>query len=196
MKKYSTYQAVQADVWRYHGRYSLLLLLKTFLTYRTFRPILTMRLCQACNKFTPLLKALTFPPLILLHRYFQNSGGMDVPWGCNVGPGFRITHGWGLVIHDDVVIGSNVTVFHGVTIGSKRKGNLLVAPVIGNDVTIAAGAIVIGEVHIGDGAIVGAGAIVLKDVCSRSVVVNESCKEIQTGIDPRVFLPFPIDNEA
>ena len=112
---------------------------------------------------------------------------MDFPWRCNVGPGFRITHGWGLIIHDDVVIGSNVTVFHGVTIGSKRKGSALVAPVIGNDVVISAGSIIIGEVH------VGAGAIVVKDVASCSVVVNDSCKEIQTDIEPRVSFPFPMN---
>lgn len=65
------------------------------------------------------------------------------------------------------------------------------APEIGNDVTIAAVAIVIGEVRIGDGAIVGAGAIVLKDVAARSVVVNESCKEIQVNIEPRISNRYP-----
>lgn len=191
MKNYSTYQTIQADIWRYHGRYTIALLLKTFLLSRTFRPVLTMRLCKAADELTPFLKVVTFPPLLLLHRWFQNGAGIDLPWKCNIGPGFRITHGWGLVIHDDVVIGSNVTVFHAVTIGSKRKGNLLVTPVIGNNVTLAAGAIIIGKVNVGDSAIVGAGAIVLKDVASCSVVVNEACKEIQVGIEPRVSNRYP-----
>jgi serine acetyltransferase len=118
---------------------------------------------------------------------------VDIPWRCNIGPGFRITHGWGLVIHDDVIIGSNVTVFHGVTIGSKRKGDSLVAPIIGNDVVLSAGSIIIGEVNVGNGAIVGAGAIVVKDVAASSVVACDSCKEIQTGIESRVSSPFPIN---
>jgi serine O-acetyltransferase len=95
-------------------------------------------------------------------------------------------------VHDDAIIGNNVTVFHGVTIGSKRKGNSLVAPIIGNQVTIAACAIVIGEVYIGDGAIVGAGAVVVKDIAAYSVVANEPCKEIRTNIKPRTTNPAPL----
>jgi|APLak6261678615_1056124.scaffolds.fasta_scaffold12898_2 serine O-acetyltransferase len=192
-KNYTTHDLIKADMWRYHGRYSMTLLLKTFITSRTFRPVLTLRLCQAANTLSPFLKIITLPPLVILHRWFQNGGGMDIPWKCNIGPGFRITHGWGLVVHDDVVIGSNVTVFHGVTIGSKRKGDLLVAPIIGNDVVLSAGSIIIGEVNVGNGAIVGAGAIVVKDVAASSVVVSDSSKEILTGIEPRVSYPFPIN---
>ncbi len=188
----STYSAIKADVWRYHGRYSPFLLLKTALIYRTFRPVLTLRLCQAAKSCTPLLRIVVFPVALLMHRWTQSGASIDLPWRCAIGLGFRITHGWGLVIHDDVVIGSNVTVFHGVTIGSKRRGDTLVAPKIGNNVTLAASAIVIGAVTVGDGAIVGAGAIVLKDVRAYSVVVGEACREIQENILPRVAFPAPL----
>lgn len=80
----------------------------------------------------------------------------------------------------------------GDSIGSKRNGMLLVAPNIGNEVTIAAGAIVIGQVMVGHGSIVGAGAIVVEDVPSKAVVVNDSCKVIQWDIVPRVMSPYPI----
>ena len=116
--KPTTYSAIKADVWRYHGRYSLFLLVKTFLVYRTFRPVLTLRLCQAANACSPMLRVVFFPLSLVMHRWAQSGASIDLPWRCAIGPGFRITHGWGLVIHDDVVIGSNVTVFHGVTIGS------------------------------------------------------------------------------
>lgn len=192
MKQYTTYELIKSDIWRYHGRYSIPLLIKTLLSRRTFRPVLSMRLCNAAHTLPVILKSIAFPPLLLLHRWYQDSAGIDLPWRCSVGPGFRITHGWGLVIHDDVIIGNNVTVFHGVTIGSKRKATGLVAPVIGNEVTLSAGAIVIGEVHIGDGAIVGAGAIVTRDVAPYSLVVNEHCKEMQSNIEPRVSFPFPV----
>jgi serine O-acetyltransferase len=192
MKKCSTYETIKADVWRIHSRYSPLLLLKTFLTDRTFRPVLSLRLCQAANKLTPILRTFFLPLAIVLHRQTQNGAGVDLPRTCNIGPGFRITHGWGLVVHDDAIIGNNVTVFHGVTIGSKRKGNSLVARIIGNQVTIAACAIVIGEVYIGDGAIVGAGAVVVKDIAAYSVVANEPCKEIRTNIKPRTTNPAPL----
>lgn len=192
MRRYSTYECIKADVWRIHNRYSPILLLKTFLTERTFRPILSLRLCQAANTLTPLLKIFFLPCAIALHRHAQNGAGIDLPRTCVIGPGFRITHGRGLVVHDDAIIGNNVTVFHGVTIGSKRKGNRLVAPIIGNEVTISACAIVIGEVHIGDGAIVGAGAIVVKNVAAYSIVANEPCMEIQSNIKPRTTNLAPL----
>jgi serine O-acetyltransferase len=185
MKTYSMLETIKADVWRIHGRYTHYILLKTFLTDRTFRPILTLRLCQAAHKLTPILKTLSFPCAFLLHRQTQNGAGIDLPWKCSIGPGFSIQHGWGLVINGDAIIGSNVTVLHGVTIGGKRKGDGFVAPTIGNEVIIAAGAIIIGDVHIGDGAIVGAGAIVVKNIAAYSIVTNEPCKEIQTNIQPR-----------
>lgn len=190
---HSTYKAIKADVWRYYGRYSPLLIIKSFLLYRTFRPVFTLRLCQAAQKLPFPMKAAISPLVVILHRWTQAGAGLDLPWRCSIGPGFRITHGWGLVIHDDAIIGSNVTIFHGVTIGSKRKGDILVSPTIGDSVTLATGAIVIGEVRVGEGSIVGAGAVVVKDVPPFSIVANTPCTQIASGIEPRVSFCAPLN---
>lgn len=86
--------------------------------------------------------------------------------GGQFGGGLRIVHNH-CVIHADVV-GENLKVGPGVVIGKNNGGR----PTIGNNVTIAAGAIVVGNIHIGDNSIIGAGALVMKDVPSNSVYVG------------------------
>ena len=72
----------------------------------------------------------------------------------------HIIHQVGIVISDRATIGKNCTLYQNVTLG--RKGEY--APTLGDNVTIYANAVIIGNVHIGDNAIIGAGSVVLKDV--------------------------------
>jgi serine O-acetyltransferase len=88
--------------------------------------------------------------------------------GADFGPGFVLIHATGVVINTTVRGGSNVYVEHQVTIGAERRA----APTIGNDVFLGAGAKVIGAVQIGDGARVGANAVVVKHVSAYTTVVG------------------------
>ncbi len=72
----------------------------------------------------------------------------------------KIIHQVGIVISDRATIGKKCTIFQNVTLG--RKGEY--TPTLGDNVTIYANAVVIGNVHIGDNAVIGAGSVVLKDV--------------------------------
>ena len=72
----------------------------------------------------------------------------------------KIMHQVGIVISDRAIIGKKCKIYQNVTLG--RKGEY--APTIGDNVTIYANAVIIGNVHIGDNAIIGAGSVVLKDV--------------------------------
>ncbi|MBQ2244967.1 MAG: hypothetical protein II320_03900 [Oscillospiraceae bacterium] len=82
----------------------------------------------------------------------------------------HLPHGLnGIIVSHNAVIGKNCTIFHQVTIGEGRGG----APVIGHRVLIGAGAKIIGNVHIGDGAKIGAGCIVTQDVPAGATVVAE-----------------------
>jgi serine O-acetyltransferase len=88
--------------------------------------------------------------------------------GAEFGPGFVLIHSNGVVINGGVRGGSNVKIEHQVTIGAEKRQ----APILGDDVFVGAGAKIIGSVTVGDGARVGANAVVLADVPAHSTVVG------------------------
>ena len=180
-------EVIKADVWRYYGNYSAKLLVKCFLTQRTFRPVLSLRLCQLTKNKFPLL----FPVVYLLHLFFQSSAGLELPWKTNVGAGFKITHGFGVVINASVRIGRNVTILQGVTIGEKITGKSAGAPTLEDGVTIGAGAIVIGNVVLGAYSTVGAGALVTRDVPAYAIAANHPAHIIKQNTGIRVRNPYP-----
>jgi serine O-acetyltransferase len=96
--------------------------------------------------------------------------GIDLP--CEVTVGRRlIEHFGGIVISGDTVLGDDVVIRSGVTIGLKRAREAG-APVIGNRVDIGAGAKVLGSITIGDDVVIGANAVVLIDVPPSSLAVG------------------------
>ena len=76
-------------------------------------------------------------------------------------------------------IGENFQFRNGLTIGNKANDNSLV-PIIGNNVTVGANVVIIGDIQIGDNVIVGAGAVVVKDVPDNSIVAGNPAKVIKT----------------
>lgn len=100
--------------------------------------------------------------------------GIELRPKTRVGPGLTIYHGTGLVVNDQSLIGSSVTLRNGVVIGHRRPGEH--APFIRDGVEIGAAALVIGAVTIGANARVGAGAVVVRDVPSNDVVVGNPAR--------------------
>ena len=114
-------------------------------------------------------------PFSLLYRVLkvvsQILTGIDVPCEVSIGHRFKIEHFGGIIISGDTVIGDDVIVRNGVTLGLRRTG-VAGAPHIGNRVDIGAGAKVLGPIHIGDDVAIGANAVVLKDVPANSIAVG------------------------
>lgn len=106
--------------------------------------------------------------------------GTEIHWRCEIGEGARVYHGYGLVVHSDAKIGARVVLRHGATIGVKVTNGEALAPSIGDDVDIGAGAIILGGIRVGDGAVIGAGAVVTKDVPPRVVVAGNPARVIRT----------------
>lgn len=107
--------------------------------------------------------------------------GIDLPPDVQAGPGLAIYHGTGLVVHPASVLGSDVLLRHGVTIGALGDGRddgPARAPRIGDGVSIGAGAIVLGDVTVGDGAVIGAGAVVVDDVAPGTTVVGNPARVV------------------
>jgi serine O-acetyltransferase len=89
--------------------------------------------------------------------------GAEISADARVGPGAFFPHPNGIVIGSGAILGKNVTIYQGVTLGRSEFG-IPEYPVIGNFATIYAGAKVFGAITVGNGAVVGANAVVLKDV--------------------------------
>ncbi|NLM33886.1 MAG: serine O-acetyltransferase [Clostridiales bacterium] len=108
--------------------------------------------------------------------------GIEIHPGAKIGKGLFIDHGMGVVIGETAEIGDNVTIFHGVTLGGTGKDKGKRHPTVGNNVVIGAGAKILGPIKIGDGAKIGANAVVLKDVPANATAV---------GIPARIILRRP-----
>lgn len=89
--------------------------------------------------------------------------------------GMKISHFSGIVIGGDVQMGANITIRQGVTIGTNGRG----CPVIGDNVDIGAGAIIIGPITVGNNVVIGAGAVVTHDVPDSVVIVGNPAKVIK-----------------
>jgi serine O-acetyltransferase len=96
--------------------------------------------------------------------------GISISPDVQIGAGFYIGHFGGIVVNEQAVIGANCNISQGVTIGQINRGSAAGCPVIGNNVYIGPGAKVIGRIHIGDHAAIGANAVVTKDVPSNTSV--------------------------
>lgn len=94
--------------------------------------------------------------------------GMDAV----IGRRFKIEHFGGVIINSRARIGDNVRVRHGVTIGNAVAERPEEVPVIGDDVDIGAHAVILGRIHVGDRAVVGANAVVIRDVPADSIAVG------------------------
>lgn len=98
--------------------------------------------------------------------------GIEIHPGAKIGSGFFIDHGNGVIIGETTVIGDNVTLYQGVTLGGTGKEHGKRHPTLGSNIMIGAGAKVLGSCTIGDNCKIGAGSVVLSDVPSNSTVVG------------------------
>lgn len=98
--------------------------------------------------------------------------GIEIHPGAQIGKGFFIDHGNGVIIGETAVIGDNVTLYQGVTLGGTGKEQGKRHPTIGNNVMISTGAKVLGSFKIGDNSKIGAGSVVLEEVPPNSTVVG------------------------
>ena len=123
-------------------------------------------------------------------RYVSQRGarktGIEIHPGARIGSGFFIDHGNGVIIGETSVIGNNVTLYQGVTLGGTGKEQGKRHPTIGDNVMISAGAKVLGSFTVGENSKIGAGSVVLSAVPPNSTVVGVPGRVVRRG-----NLPLP-----
>lgn len=98
--------------------------------------------------------------------------GIEIHPGAEIGKRLFIDHGMGVVVGETTIIGDEVTIYQGVTLGGTGKEQGKRHPTIGNGVVIGAGARVLGNIEIGHNSRIGAGSVVLRSVPDDSTVVG------------------------
>jgi serine O-acetyltransferase len=98
--------------------------------------------------------------------------GIEIHPGAEIGRRLFIDHGTGVVIGETTIIGNDVTLYQGVTLGGTGKERGKRHPTIGNNVSIGSGARVLGNITVGDNCRVGAGSVVLRNVPANSTIVG------------------------
>lgn len=115
--------------------------------------------------------------------------GIDIHPGAQLGQGVFIDHGTGVVIGETAVVGDDVTIYQGATLGGTGKDTGKRHPTLGRSVTVGAGAKVLGPITIGDYVKIGAGAIVLKDVPDHCTVVGNPGRVVRgPAVRPEIDL--------
>ena len=128
--------------------------------------------------------------------------GIEIHPGATIGRGLFIDHGHGVIIGETAVVGNNVTLFQGVTLGGNGKEKGKRNPTIGDNVMISAGAKVLGSFKIGENSKIGAGSVVLSEVPPNSTVVGvpgrvvkrDNVRVPQADME-QINLPDPVLND-
>jgi serine O-acetyltransferase len=111
-------------------------------------------------------------PARLLSQFARFLTGIEIHPGARIGRRFFIDHGMGVVIGETAVVGDDVMLYHGVTLGGRSRGRGKRHPTLENGVVVGAGAKVLGDITIGAGSVIGANAVVVDSAPAGSVLVG------------------------
>ena len=172
-------RTLAADLYRHGGRRGARHVLGQWLFGEGGNYTVWLRACTWLRA-RPLLKFTLFPIAKWRWRAACIRWGIWIPYSVPIGPGLHIAHPGCIFVNAHAVIGRDCTISQGVTIGGK-PGPDGGAPVIGDRVYIGPGAKVIGRITVGDGAVIGANAVVVRDVPPDTVVGGIPARPIGSG---------------
>ncbi|PCJ14581.1 MAG: serine O-acetyltransferase [Gammaproteobacteria bacterium] len=122
-----------------------------------------------------LIKYMAIP----VYKIIRIISGVQIHRSAVIGKGLFLPHFGTIVLNRKATYGDFLTIYHGVTVGAKgNASNDLRCPVIGDNVRLSTGSIILGDVSIGDNVTVGAGAVVVKNVPSGTIVVGNPAKAL------------------
>ena len=158
------------DLFRYYGEK------KESLKQKLMRPpeikyLVLLRKCQNA-------KGIIRKWYILRLLHLSRKTGIQISASTQIGEGFYIGHTGRIIINSDTVIGKNMNIATGVTIGQENRGERKGCPTIGNSVWVGTNAVVVGKITIGDDVLIAPNSYVNFDVPSHSIVVGNPARII------------------
>jgi serine O-acetyltransferase len=160
------WSTLRADIARFREEDQSIRTLVRGLLSQGFHALVVYRFFRWCFE----RKVPTQPVRFFVERLTEIMTGISIPAEAKIGKGLRIHHFGGIIFHSAAVVGENCTIYHGVTLGD--RGGWGGAPRVGNNVTIGAGAKLLGEIEIGDNCLIGANAVVRTSVPAGCVAVG------------------------
>lgn len=136
----------------------------------------------------------------LLSQFARFMTGVEIHPGAKIGEGVMIDHGMGVVIGETAVVGDGCTIYQGVTLGGTGKDKGKRHPTLGKNVTVGAGAKILGPFEVGEGAKVAANAVLLESIPPESTAVGVPARVVRVkgrkpeGLD-HVHIPDPVAQE-
>jgi len=109
---------------------------------------------------------------LIWQKVIEISTGISIPASANIGHSFYIGHFGGIILNSLTIIGNNCNIAQGVTIGISGRGEKRGVPVIGNNVFIAANAVIAGKINVGNNCVIGANSLVVTNVPNAITVVG------------------------
>ncbi len=162
---------IYTDLYRLSDQITASFFISSFFNNAGFKYCFWMRVCK-------FLKNLEFTKIVfypiskgILRRYTYKFG-ISIPFTNSIGEGLYIGHFGGIFVSPYVIIGKNCNISQDVTLGHKVRGAGIGSPTIGDNVYIAPGVKIFGNIKIGNNAAIGANCVVTKDVPDNGVVVG------------------------
>lgn len=126
------------------------------------------------------LKMLLLVPAVISQKWIEIIAGITIPYQASIGPGLYIGHFGNIVLGTELIMGHTCNISQGVTIGVSGRGEKSGVPHIGNRVYIAANAVVVGKITVGDDSVIAANSLVTRDVSAHTTVMGVPASQINT----------------
>lgn len=165
-------EQINNDIYRYYEKYSLSFIQK-MMTNKELKAIIKYRKAKYYSQ-----KFLLNYYYKYKHRRYCEKYNCQIPYSLEIGNGFYIGHLSNIIINPRTVIGKNVNIAQGVTIGQENRGKRKGTPIISDEVWIGANAVIVGKITIGKDVLIAPNSFVNFDVPDHSIVIGNPGKII------------------
>ena len=174
-------ETLHADLYRYRGRSGIRAFMSAYLRDPGFRFTYYLRKLAFYSSRKRSLWIFAYLWHRVLYHHYRFKYGFDISPTTNIGRGLYIGHFGGVVISPYAILGSNVNIAQGVTIGAASRGARTGAPTLEDRVWVGANAIVVGNITVGHDALIAPGAYVNFDVPPMAVVLGNPGKVVSSA---------------